>query len=64
MQSSFYSRLLLEVDGASLFDTIMVSKPRISYEDRGKVLALSEGGRSQSQEGSPGVCTIPQTLDS
>ena len=46
------------------FQTIMVSKPRISFEDRGKVLALSEEGYSQSQEGLPGVCMIPQGLDS
>ena len=38
----------------------MVSKPRIIFEDRGKVLALSEEGYSHSQHGSPGVCTIPQ----
>ena len=50
MQSSFYSRLLLEVDGTRFSKQggkMMGPKPRISLEDNGKVLALSEEGYSQ-----------------
>ena len=50
MQSSFYSRLLLEVDGTRFSNQggkIMGPKPRISLEDRGKVLTLSEEDYSQ-----------------
>ena len=50
MQSSFYSRLLLEVDGTRFSNQggkIMGPKPRISLEDKGKVQALSEEGYSQ-----------------
>ena len=67
MQSSFYSRLHLEVDGArfSNYHGIKTNQlRRINFKDRGKVLALSEEGYSQSQEGSPGVCMIAQGLDS
>ena len=64
MQSSFFSRLHLDRLMEQGFQTIMVTKPRISFENRGKVLALLEEGYSQSQGGSPGVCTISQGLDS
>ena len=50
MQSSFYSRLLLKVDGTRFSNQggmTMEPKPRISLEDMGKVLALSEEGYSQ-----------------
>ena len=42
----------------------MGPKPRISLKDRGKVLALSEEGYSQSQEDLSGVCTNPEGFDS
>ena len=51
MQSSFNSRLLLEVDGTMFSNQggkIMGPKPRINFEDRGKVLALSEEGYSKT----------------
>ena len=50
MQSSFYSRLLSEVDGTRFSNQggmMMGPKPRINIEDRGKVLELSEEGYSQ-----------------